>query len=105
MYRRFWLALILAVGITVGCRTNETPEAQVNDVEITAQVKSKLASDVGLSTVPNVGVNSTNGVVTLSGMVNTEADRARAAQLAAAVPKVVRVNNNIQINTAQAPAR
>ena len=105
MYRRFWLALILGAGITVGCRTNETPEAQVNDVEITAQVKSKLASDVGLSTVPNVGVNSTNGVVTLSGMVNSDADRARAAQLAAAVPKVVRVNNNLQVNTTQAPGK
>lgn len=40
-------------------------------MEITANVKTKLASDVGLSTVPDISVNSTNGVVTLSGQVDT----------------------------------
>ena len=33
----------------MGCRTNESPEQQVNDMEITASAKSKLASDVGLT--------------------------------------------------------
>ena len=55
---------ILIVGaatiLTVACRTNESPEGQVDDAQITAQVKSKLASEVGLSTVTNISVNSTN---------------------------------------------
>lgn len=87
----------MAAGIGIGCRTNESPEEQVNDAQITAQVKSKLASDVSLSTVPNVSVNSTNGVVTLSGQVNSGADKAKAGQIASTVPKVVRVDNNLQI--------
>jgi osmotically-inducible protein OsmY len=82
------------------CRTNESPEGQVNDLEITATVKSKLASDLGLTTVPNISVNSTNGVVTLSGQVDTAATKAKAEAIAGAVPHVVRVVDNIQITPA-----
>ena len=83
--------------LTVACRTNESPERQVDDAEITAKVKSKLASDVGLSTVTNISVNSTNGVVTLSGQVKTAENKSRAGEIAAAVPKVVRVINVLQV--------
>lgn len=62
---------VLLAAALLGCRTNESPEGQVHDMEITANVKTKLASDVGLSTVPDISVNSTNGVVTLSGQVDT----------------------------------
>jgi hyperosmotically inducible protein len=91
------LALALSGALLTGCRTNETPEAQVNDIEITADVKSKLASDVGLSTVPNISVNSTNGVVTLSGAVDSAGTKERAETIARGVPKVVRVVDNLQI--------
>jgi osmotically-inducible protein OsmY len=91
------LALALSVALLTGCRTNETPEAQVNDMEITADVKSKLASDVGLSTVPNISVNSTNGVVTLSGAVDSAGTKERAETIARSVPKVVRVVDNLQV--------
>lgn len=80
-----------------GCRTNETPAAQVDDMEITAQVKSKLAADVGLATVPDIAVNSTNGVVTLSGAVDSSGTKARAETIAKGVPKVVRVVDNLQV--------
>lgn len=83
--------------LTFGCRTNESPEQQVNDLEITAQVKSKLASDVGLSTVPNISVNSTNGIVTLSGQVDTADQRTKAETIAKSVPKVSKVVDNIQV--------
>jgi osmotically-inducible protein OsmY len=91
-YLPFLLLLILPA-----CRTNESPEQQVNDLEITASVKSKLASDVGLSTVPNISVNSTNGVVTLSGQVDTAAQRAQAESIARSAPHVVRVVDNLQV--------
>jgi osmotically-inducible protein OsmY len=79
------------------CRTNQSPEAQVKDIEITASVKSKLASDVGLSTVPNIDVNATNGIVTLSGQVNSAATKQKAEAITRSVPHVVRVINNLQI--------
>ena len=84
------------------CRTNQSPEDQANDLQITAQVKSKLASDVGLSTLPNISVNSTNGIVTLAGQVNSSDAKARAEAVAASVPKVVRIVNNLQV--AQKPS-
>ena len=92
------LALTLAlVCALVGCRTNETPRQQVDDLEITASIKSKLASDVGLSTVPDVSVNSTDGVVTLSGSVDSAATKSRVETIARNVPKVTRVVDNIQV--------
>ena len=96
---RNYLLLLLAAAtlLAVSCRTNESPEGQVSDAEITAQVKSKLASDVGLSTVTNISVNSTNGVVTLAGLVNTADLKAKAEASAKSVPKVVRVINNLQV--------
>lgn len=93
---KFILIPLLAM-MMFACRTNESPEGQANDLEITAQVKSKLASDVGLSTVTNISVNSTNGVVTLAGQVNSTEAKAHAEAVAATVPKVVRVINNIQV--------
>jgi BON domain-containing protein len=94
------LALVLFCAALSGCRTNESPEAQVNDLEITASVKSKLASDVGLSTVPNIDVNSTNGVVTLSGQVNSAAMKEQAETIAKSVPHVAKVVNNLQVTAA-----
>jgi osmotically-inducible protein OsmY len=96
--RRFAMLLLgVTALVTLACRTNESPERQVDDVEITAQIKSKLAADVGLSTVTNISVNSTNGVVTLAGQVNSEAIKAKAEAAAKSVPKVVRVIDNLQV--------
>jgi hyperosmotically inducible protein len=92
-----WIVLLLVCVALLGCRTNESPEAQVDDLKITAQVKSQLASDVGLSSIPNIDVNSTNGVVTLSGQVDSADIKARAEAVAKKVPKVVRVVDNLQI--------
>lgn len=97
------LSVLLVSGamlVTIACRTNESPERQVDDMEITAQVKSKLAADVGVSSVANIAVNSTNGIVTLSGQVDSADIKAKAEATAKSVPKVVRVINNLQVATA-----
>ena len=93
------LPVLLAAGL-FGCRTNESPEQQVRDLKITTAVKSKLASDEGLSTVPNISVNSTNGVVTLSGQVDSGTAKAKAESIAKSVPNVVRVVDNLQVTAA-----
>ena len=74
----------------------------MDDLKITAQVKSQLATDVGLSSVPNIDVNSTNGVVTLSGQVDSPAIKLKAETAAKSVPKVVRVVDNLQVAAAKA---
>jgi osmotically-inducible protein OsmY len=102
-------AVLLAIGLLAsmalfgqGCNTTQSPNQQISDVQITTQVKSKLASDVGASTLTNIDVNTTNGVVTLSGQVQTANIKRSAETDAAAIPGVVRVNNNLQVATASA---
>jgi len=94
---RLLFTLLLAGVLLTGCRTNESPEAQVDDLQIVTQIKSKLATEVGPSTVTNVAVNSTNGVVTLAGQVDSSEVRSRVETIAKGVPKVVRVINNLQV--------
>jgi hypothetical protein len=93
---KFIPVLLLLLGFT-GCRTNESPEAQVDDFQITAQVKAKLASDIGVSSVTNISVNSTNSVVTLAGQVDSADIKSKAVSIARAVPKVTRVVDNLQV--------
>jgi BON domain len=96
---------VLICTFFLGCRTNETPEAQVTDFQISANVKTKLASDLGLSTVTNISVNATNGVVTLAGMVTTADQKSKAEGIAKSVPHVVRVVNNLQVSRASTSSR
>jgi len=89
--------IVAVLAMTIGCRTNEVPEQQVADAEITARVKAKLAEDLGATTVTNISVNATNGVVTLAGTVHGSAEESKAVAIAQAIPKVVRVNDNLQV--------
>ncbi len=96
--------ITLLSALFLGCRTNETPRAQVDDLKITADLKSKLASGVGISSVTDISVNSTNGVVTLSGEVNSADVKDKAISIAKSVPNVVRVVDNLQVAKPQAGA-
>src|SRR5579863_7078017 len=89
-----------------GCNTTESPNRQVSDLQITTQVKAKLASDVRASSLTNVGVNTTNGVVTLAGQVESAEVKHSAEMVTASVPGVIRVNDNLQVEpTAASVAR
>lgn len=91
-------AIAVAVTLAAGaCKTTSSPHRQVDDAAIKASVKAKLAADVQLSTLTNIEVNSTNGVVTLAGQVRDESDRRAAERVTRSVDGVVRVNNELQI--------
>jgi hypothetical protein len=51
------LLVVLASLVLPAFRTNESPEGQLDDFKIAAKVKSKLASDVGISSVTNISVD------------------------------------------------
>ena len=91
------VAVLVLVAFVAGCKTTSTPGRQVDDVAIKTAVKAKLAADVKLSTLTNIEVNSTNGIVTLSGQVRDESDRMQAVAVARSVDGVVRVNNELQV--------
>ncbi len=88
--------LILLAGLAA-CKTTSSPSRQVDDAAIKTSVKAKLAADVRLSTLTNVEVNSTNGVVTLAGKVRSEEERRMAGDVARSVDGVARVNNELQV--------
>ena len=91
------VAVLVLVAFVAGCKTTSSPGRQVDDAAIKTAVKAKLAADVKLSTLTNIDVNSTNGVVTLSGQVRDESDRVAAVAVARSVDGVVRVNNELQV--------
>jgi BON domain len=98
------LALVVAIAVPIAgalllsaCRPNESVEGQARDAKIKTQIKSKLASDVGASTLTSIQVNVTNGVVTLAGPVHNEDEKARAEAAARTVEGVVSVTNALQI--------
>ena len=69
----------------------------MNDFKIAAEVKSKLASNVGISSVANISVDSTNRVVTLSGQADSPEIRQKAEAGAKRVPGAVRVVDMRQV--------
>jgi len=91
--------VVLALFAFAACRTNETPENQVNDVQIQAEVKTKLAQGIGTATLTNISVNVTKGVVTLAGTVHNTEEKSKAISIVHAVPKVVDVNDNLQVSS------
>ena len=96
------LAVVVFASIVVlatACNTSQAPDRQVKDVQITTQVKAKLASDVRASSITNIDVNTTNGVVTLSGQVESHDVARNAETVAESVPGVVRVNNDLQVSS------
>jgi hypothetical protein len=92
------LAVVLGAVLALACRPSQTVERQTKDAAIKAQVKAKLAADVGASTVTAVEVNVTNGVVTLAGPVRSEEERQKAEAAARGVEGVSSVNNNLQVS-------
>jgi len=89
------LALLLSAA---GCTsmTGETAGQYVDDSTITATVKSKLVGEKAAN-FTRVNVDTTNKVVSLSGIVESPDQKKRAEQLAMQVGGVRRVQNNLQI--------
>jgi hyperosmotically inducible periplasmic protein len=81
-----------------GCQamTGATMGENVDDGTLTSYVKTKLASDK-LVSLTRVGVETNNGVVYLTGEVETAEQKARSGSLAFEVKGVKQVVNNLQV--------
>jgi len=78
------VALILAVLMLIGCSAmtgRQSSRAAVDDATITSKVKSSYVADPIVSATA-IDVDTSDGVVILSGFVNSERERQRAVQLA-----------------------
>jgi hypothetical protein len=91
----FSLALTLA--LLAGC--SRKPER--SDAQVASEVQNKIYSDAGIQS-RQISVQAANGVVTLSGDVNSDVERNAAANDAGAIDGVRTVINNLQVQQAQA---
>jgi osmotically-inducible protein OsmY len=93
-------AVSLIVFYLVGCQaiTGETLGQNIDDTTITTSVKSKLAVDKA-SSLTRVGVDTTRGTVQLTGVVDSQATKNKAAEIAKSVDGVKSVVNNLQVQS------
>jgi hypothetical protein len=89
----FTLAIILGIG--VGCARKP------DDAKISSDIQSKFSQDSGLSS-KQLTVQAHDGVVTLAGMVDNDAQRDAASRQAATVEGVRTVVNNLQVGSGPA---
>jgi len=89
----FTLAIILGMG--VGCAKKP------DDAKISGDIQSKFSQDSGLST-KQLTVQAQDGVVTLAGTVDNDAQRLAASRQAASVTGVRTVINNLQVGSGPA---
>lgn len=75
---------------------SEKARVAINDAEITAKVKAAIFAEPGLKTL-QISVDTVDGVVTLTGSVDSQANSDRAKALAGAVAGVSRVENRLAL--------
>lgn len=101
------LVALLALGaagvlsLPTGCAgtaTRQSTGEYVDDAAITAKVKTAMVRDDTVKAM-QVEVTTFKGNVQLSGFVDTETQKARAAQIAAGVEGVTNVTNNISVKS------
>ncbi len=82
--------LVAILAVAIAC--TKAP----NDAQVTSDIQSKLGADSGLHN-KQLTVQAANGTVTLSGTVDSDAQREAAAKYAASEPGVKQVINNLQV--------
>ena len=93
--------LALPAMFTTGCAVTQQQSTAANyakDKEIAARIKTAMYADPTVKGT-QVKVTSLNGVVQLSGFVDSAAGKDRAEQIATSTPGVVKVFNNLLLPT------
>jgi hyperosmotically inducible protein len=66
----------------------------ISDATVTSDVKARLLADPDVSAL-RIDIDTRGGVVTLTGIVNSPAQKSRAVELAGKADNVVRVEDNL----------
>jgi len=94
------LAIMITALTNCQSMTGETAGETLDDTSITTAVKAKLAAEK-VSTLTSIGVATNLRIVHLTGVIETEALRQRASELARGVKGVRDVTNDITVRTSQ----
>jgi BON domain len=95
------VVILLAGILAIGVACSKAPD----DSQLTSEIQSKLSEDSGLHGKP-IAVQTSGGVVTISGTVENETQREAAARYASATPGIKQVVNNLRtdLQTMSVPA-
>lgn len=101
------MIVILGAALWCGCGPKPVDDAAIVSATkaklsdafepIEANQESQLAEGADKQTVTHISVQSANGVVTLTGEVQSNRAKAKAGDIAHSIAKVVRVNNNLAV--------
>jgi hyperosmotically inducible protein len=90
--------MLIVLGALLALASANCERRSVADTAITADVKSKLVLD-NENLAVNVDVDTRGGEVTLTGVVETQAEKEQAERIARSAEGVTRVINNITVVT------
>ena len=95
---KMMIVTLVVLFLMTGCQAliGQTMGEGIDDSYITSSVKTKLASDK-LVSLTRVEVETNNGIVYLTGQVETAEQRSHIGSLASQVSGVKRVVNNLQV--------
>jgi hyperosmotically inducible protein len=102
------VAALTGLNFPVNAQSSNDPAAEtqrrsvgqtIDDVTITAKVKNALVGD-DLVKARNINVDTRRGVVSLNGVVASDAEKDRAASLARQVNGVREVENHLTLSSA-----
>jgi hyperosmotically inducible protein len=92
-----WLIMGALIAVLAGCaNAGEKTGAYVDDAWITSKIKSEMVADKTVK-ARDITVNTSKGIVTLSGTVDSWEESNKAAEIAHSVKGVSEVENNIRI--------
>jgi len=95
-YRSALLVIVLAMALSAGC--SHKPD----DAALVTNIKAQLFSDAQMKGAA-LDVTSSNGQVTLKGVVSSDAAKYEAYKIATQTPGVAKVNDEMTVELAQAP--
>jgi hypothetical protein len=94
----FLSACVLLIMICSGCALWSKPDEadHANDAAITSKVKSAIQDESSLD-MAQINVETYRGVVQLSGFVDSAADIRKAGDIAADIPGIISVKNDLAV--------
>lgn len=87
----------LALSTMVGCAAVDTANKWGSDAWITSKVKANICSERGASTCADINVETSAGVVQLSGFANNQAEINGAVESARKTQGVRSVRNDVRL--------
>jgi hyperosmotically inducible protein len=96
-FKGTWIILgVLTLGLAACANTGEKTGSYVDDSLITTKIKTEMTASKEVS-ARNITVNSTRGVVTLTGTAATAQESTKASEIARGVAGVTSVKNDIHV--------